>query len=119
MATKGADIFNAHPTFGGAFAMDEATLTFNIEGCDGIASATDAGLGYLVQGIQASYSRPVERMYELGPNKTTYYIVDVQKVESVFPGWQPLHQLTQHSCSALLTYVMWLTTHWLLTLTRQ
>lgn len=60
------------PKFGGAFAMDEATLTFASKALD---SNLPGGLGLLVQGMNAQYGRPVQRMYELGPNKYTYYIL--------------------------------------------
>lgn len=60
------------PKFGGAFAMDEATLTFASNSLNG---APGGGLGLLVQGMNAQYGRPVQRMYELGPNKYTYYVL--------------------------------------------
>lgn len=62
-----SDIFSATPTFGGAFAMDEAMLTFGVRGGDG-------GLGFLIQSVSVQYDRPVQRIYELGPRKTTYYV---------------------------------------------
>ena len=65
------DIYGAIPTFGGAFAMDEATLTF------ALGSSTDdpdGGLGFLIQSVNVSYNRPVQRIFELGPTKTTYYV---------------------------------------------
>lgn len=69
-----ADIYGNTPTFGGAFAMDEATLTFAIPtgGLSGIP--VDAGLGYLIQNVNVQYTRPVQRIFELGPKKTTYYV---------------------------------------------
>ena len=63
------DIFGVKPTFGGAFSADEATLTFTLD--DG----KDGGLGLLVQGLNARYIRPVQRIFELGPQKQTYYVV--------------------------------------------
>ncbi len=60
------------PKFGGAFAMDEATLTFASKALDG---SLPGGLGLLVQGLNSQYGRPVQRMYELGPNKYTYYVL--------------------------------------------
>lgn len=63
-----AAIFGSKPTFGGAFAMDEATLTFSTNG------AADGGLGFLVQSLSVQYQRPVQRIFELGPKKTTYYV---------------------------------------------
>lgn len=61
------DVFGATPTFAGAFAMDEALLTFSTTGGDG-------GLGSLVQNVSVQYTRPVQRIYELGPRRTTYYV---------------------------------------------
>jgi len=61
-------IFGSLPAFGGAFSMDNATLTFTISG------AGDGGLGFLVQSVQAQYARPVQRVFELGPSKATYYV---------------------------------------------
>jgi len=60
------DIFGVQPSFGGAFAADEATLTF---------PDSDSGLGQLVQGMSAQYTRPVQRIFELGAPKRTYYVV--------------------------------------------
>lgn len=75
MGTNGLDIFNASPTFGGAFAMDEATLTFSIGNSDGSTGGEDdGGLGMLIQSVSMSYARPVQRFYELGPHKRTYYV---------------------------------------------
>lgn len=75
MGSNGLDIFNAAPTFGGAFAMDEATLTFSIGNTDGSTGGDDdGGLGMLIQSTNLSYARPVQRFYELGPHKRTYYV---------------------------------------------
>lgn len=63
------DLFGTTPSFGGAFSADEATLTFDRGNGD------NGGLGYLVQGLTAQYGRPVQRIYELGPEKRTYYVV--------------------------------------------
>lgn len=68
---NGTDYFNANPTFGGAFAMDEATLTF----AAGAGNDVETGLGQLVQQMQVQYSRPVQRIFELGMSKATYYVV--------------------------------------------
>lgn len=65
----GVDIYGSSPSFGGAFSADEAVLTFELE------SGSDGGLGFLTQGMNARYARPVQRIFELGPQKRTYYVV--------------------------------------------
>lgn len=65
----GTDIYNSRLSFGGAFSLDEATLTFS--GLPG----SDGGLGFLIQSVGIQYARPVQRIFELGPRKTTYYVV--------------------------------------------
>lgn len=65
-----SDIFstNIQPAYGGSFAMDEAVLTFSgLPGGDG-------GLGFLIQSVSVQYTRPVQRIFELGPRKVTYYV---------------------------------------------
>jgi len=62
-----SDIYGANPTFGGAFSSDQASLVFTSEG--------DAGLGLLTQGLQATYARPIQRIFELGDGKTQYYVI--------------------------------------------
>jgi len=64
-----ADLFGSSPTFGGAFSLDECTLSFA-----GIPGSTDGGLGILIQSCQWQYTRPIQRIYELSPKKTTYYV---------------------------------------------
>lgn len=63
------DIFNHTQRFGDAFSVDEATLTFDVG--DGDTS----GLGTLVQTVGIQYARPVQRIYELGAQRRTYYVV--------------------------------------------
>ena len=64
------DIFSSNvPKFGDAFAADETTLTFDV------GDGSNGGLGALVQNFQANYQRPVQRIFELGKNKKTYYII--------------------------------------------
>lgn len=64
------DIFQGSKAFGGAFKIDEATLTFSGEG--NIAGQLE-GLGAFVQNVQIQYSRPAQRMNSMGTNET-YYI---------------------------------------------
>lgn len=64
-----ADVFNHTQRFGDSFSVDEATLTFDVG--DGDLS----GLGTLVQTVQVQYARPVQRIYELGAARRTYYVV--------------------------------------------
>lgn len=71
MAT-GPDIFGTAPTYGGGFSMDEATVTFPL--ADG-----DGGLGLLVQSVSSSYQRPINRIFELSKQKTTYYVAGRQQ----------------------------------------
>ncbi len=61
-------LFDATPVFGGAFSIDDTTISFNTGGQD------DPNLGQLVQSIQVGYGREVARHYELG-SKKTYYLV--------------------------------------------
>lgn len=67
----GVDLFNGSTAFGGAFQVDEATLTFAGEG--GLPGNLD-GLGAFVQNVQIQYSRPAQRMNDMGTN-STYYIL--------------------------------------------
>lgn len=64
-----ADIFGTKPKFGDAISVDETTLTFDV------GSGSDGGLGALVQSVTASYQRPIQRLFELGQDKNTYYLV--------------------------------------------
>jgi hypothetical protein len=59
-----ADVFGSNPTFGGAFSVDKAKLTF----------LPDHGLGQLVQSASASYRRQVSRIFDLGDGSKTYYV---------------------------------------------
>lgn len=64
------DVFGSSaPKFGGAFSVDETTLTFDTGG------SGNGGLGTMVQSVSGNYARPIQRIFDLGPDKRTYYVV--------------------------------------------
>jgi len=66
------DIFNrTTDVWGGAFAADQATLTFpNVRSADG--TNVGAQLGLLTQNLQAQYTQQVTRLYEIGSPRIYY-----------------------------------------------
>ena len=64
-----ADVFNRQTDrFGGAFAADQAKVTF-----PALIGNNGANAGLLMQGMRASYSQQITRLYEVGsPN--FYYV---------------------------------------------
>jgi hypothetical protein len=63
------DIFGNQTAYGGSFRANQAALTFSL------TDGNTGGLGLLVQDVQGMYEQAVTRLFEIGPDNRTYFIV--------------------------------------------
>lgn len=68
------DIYGRSQVFGGAFSVDETSLTFSGSAGSAGTLGSSGTLGALVQNVQGQYQRPVQRIYELSSEKRTYFV---------------------------------------------